>query len=115
MKIMIAGSSAMWQTLALGTYDVHSGTTCVAGSVAPCFHATYKNFQLEDSRPTLKGGSTATDLGTIWIVWDSHVTTTTSSTTPTPNVWAYIKVDSVVGQRCYFAHPHCKVVQPTSG
>lgn len=115
MKVMIAGSSAVWQTLGLGAYDVHSGTTCISGAVAPCFHATYKNFQLEDTRPTLKGGTTATDLGNIWIVWDSHVTTSTSGNTSTPNVWAYIKVDSVVGQRCYFAHPHCKVVQPSTG
>lgn len=115
MKIQIAGSSAMWQTMGLGTYNVHSGTTCLAGSVAPCFHYTNDKFQLVDSRPTFKSGSNATDLGSIWIVWDSHVTTSTSGNTNTPNVWAYIKVDSVVGQRCYFGHPRCKVLPPTGG
>src|SRR5262249_12034331 len=40
----------------------------------------------------------------IWIVTDSAANT---------NVWAYIKVDSVVGTRCYFAQPHCTVSVPS--
>jgi hypothetical protein len=27
----------------------------------------------------------------------------------------YIKVDSVVGDRCYFAHPHCNITAPSGG
>ena len=95
VRVVLAGSSAMWQSLALAAYK--SGK-CVAGGTAPCFHYTAKNFNLADTRPTVKGGSTAVDTGTIWIVWDSNTTAT--------NVWAYIKVDSVVGTRCYFAQPH---------
>src|SRR5258707_5347664 len=98
VKVVIAGSSAMWQSLALAAYK--SGK-CVSGGTSPCFHYTAKNFNLADTRPTVKGGSTAVDTGTIWIVWDSNTTAT--------NVWAYIKVDSVVGTRCYFAQPHCNV------
>src|SRR5258708_1693026 len=86
----------MWQSLALAAYK--SGK-CVSGGTSPCFHYTAKNFNLADTRPTVKGGSTAVDTGTIWIVWDSNTTAT--------NVWAYIKVDSFVGTRCYFAQPHC--------
>src|SRR5258708_16289454 len=88
----------MWQSLALAAYK--SGK-CVSGGTSPCFHYTAKNFNLADTRPTVKGGPTAVDTGTIWIVWDSNTTGT--------NVWAYIKVDSVVGTRCYFAQPHCNV------
>ena len=73
---------------------------CVSGGTAPCFHYTAKNFNLSDGRPTTKGGSTAVDLGNVWVVWDSAATT---------NVWAFIKVDSGVGDRCYFAQPHCNV------
>src|SRR5258707_13539919 len=98
VKVVIAGSSAMWQSLALAAYK--SGK-CVSGGTSPCFHYTAKNFNLADTRPTVKRGSTAVDTGTIWIVWDSNTTAT--------NVWAYIKVDSVVGPRCYFAQPHCNV------
>jgi hypothetical protein len=98
LKVVIAGSSAMWQTLALGAYNAGS---CVTGGTKPCFHYTAKNFNLTDSRPTLLGGTAATDQGSLWIVWDSNATTI--------HVWAYVKVDSVVGTRCYFAQPRCTV------
>jgi hypothetical protein len=97
-KVIIAGSSAMWQSMALAAYN--SGS-CVSGGTAPCFHYTAKNFNLSDTRPTTKGGTTAVDVNTVWIVWDSNATAT--------NVWAYIKVDSVVGDRCYFAQPRCNL------
>jgi len=97
LKLVLAGSSAQWQTLALGAYN---GGNCVSGGTAPCFHYTNSSFNLTDTRPTLKGGSAAVDTGNIWIIWDSAAT---------PNVWAFIKVDSGVGDRCYFAQPHCNV------
>src|SRR5580700_3993821 len=90
VKVVIAGSSAMWQSMALAAYK--SGGS-VSGGTAPCFHYTRSNFNLSDGRPTVLGGATAVDLGNVWIVWDSNSTST--------NVWAYIKVDSVVGDRCY--------------
>lgn len=98
VKVAISGSSAMWQSTALAAYNNGS---CVSGGTAPCFHYTAKNFNLADTRPTTKGGSTAVDVNTIWIVWDSNPTAT--------NVWTYIKVDSVVGTRCYFAQPRCNI------
>lgn len=98
VKVVLAGSSAMWQSMALAAYK--SGS-CVSGGTAPCFHYTAKNFNLTDGRPTVLGGAAAVDLGNMWIVWDSNTTAT--------NVWAYIRVDSAVGDRCYFAQPHCNV------
>ena len=98
VKVVLAGSSAMWQSMALAAYNKG---LCVSGGTAPCFHYTASNFNLADGRPTVKGGSTAIDLGNVWLVWDSNTTST--------NVWAYIKVDSVVGTRCYFAQPRCNV------
>jgi len=97
VKVIISGSSAMWQSMALGAYN---NNACVSGGVAPCFHYTASNFNLTDTRPTSKGGSNATDVGNVWIVWDSS---------PSPNVWAYARVDSIVGVRCYFAQPHCNI------
>ena len=101
VKVVLTGSSAQWQTLALGAYNAGS---CVSGGTAPCFHYTNTSFNLNDTRPTTKGGTTEVDTGNIWIVWDSAAT---------PNVWAFIKVDSGVGDRCYFAQPHCNVSIPT--
>src|SRR5215813_13181619 len=98
IKVMIAGSSAMWQTLALGAYN--NGNCPAGGSPAPtppCKHYTSQsNFNLTDTRVT----PNRIDTGGLWLVWDNAAT---------PLVWAYIKVDSVVGTRCYFAQPHCNV------
>ena len=102
VKVVLAGSSALWQSMALAAYK---GGACVSGGTAPCFHYTAKNFNLIDSRPTAKGGAAAVDPGNLWVVWDSNSTST--------NVWAYIRVDSGVGDRCYFAQPHCTVSLPT--
>ena len=98
VKVVLAGSSAMWQSMALAAYNAGK---CVSGGTAPCFHYTGSNFNLSDGRPTVLGGSTAVDLGNVWVVWDSNTTST--------NVWAFIKVDSGVGDRCYFAQPRCNV------
>lgn len=98
LEVVIAGSSAMWQMLALGAYNAGN---CVTGGIKPCHHYTAKNFNLTDSRPTLKGGTAASDQGNLWIVWDSSPTTI--------HVWTYVRVDSVVGTRCYFAQPRCTV------
>ena len=115
-KAIIAGSSALWQSMALGAYNFKAAGTggaqsyCVTGFVAPCFHYTYKNtstsgFQVNDRRPAIIGGSIASDPNTVWIVWDSHTTTAGAA----PNFMAYIKVDSVVGDRCYYGQPRCDV------
>src|SRR5246127_1293661 len=94
VKVMIAGSSAMWQTLALGAYN--NGTSIVSGGGTTFHYTSSANFNLTDSRSTVA----TVDTGAIWIVWDSA---------SPANVWAYIKVDSVVGNRCYFARPACTV------
>lgn len=107
--VAISGSSAMWQTIALAAYN---DGLCVTGNKKvkpPCFHyTTTGNFNVNDTRP-LKvkkgGGTTAIDGGGVWIVWDSAAT---------KNVWVYAKVDSVVGDRCFFAQPVC-TISATSG
>lgn len=106
LKVTIAGSSALWQTLALGAYN---GGTCAAALIGSCtsptFHWTSAKSgstepYLNDSRPSPANQ----DAGPIWVVWDSAAT---------PNVWIFAKVDSVVGDRCYFARPACTLVLPS--
>jgi hypothetical protein len=90
VEVMISGSSAMWQALALGAYS-QCQATFGAGA---CYHYTgSSNFNLTDTRPS----PVNVDPGGIWIVGDNAGT----------ELWAYLKVDSVVGNRCYFAQPHC--------
>jgi hypothetical protein len=106
--IVASGSSAMWQTIGLAAYN---GGSCTTASVAvhpPCFHYTDNTkFNLNDKRPVSLGGTAAVDTGDIWIVWDSP------TGTQKRNVWAYVKVDSVVGNRCFFANPACNITSPS--
>jgi hypothetical protein len=89
VQVTIAGSSAMWQTLALGAFSL-------AGTGAGHWTSASNVVNLNDTRVV----PTNVDPGTIWIVWNSTAT----------KVWSFIKVDSVVGDRCYFAQPRCTVV-----
>jgi hypothetical protein len=88
IEVNIAGSSAMWQTLALGAYSL-------AGAGSGHWTSASNTVNLTDTRVT----PVNVDPGTTWIVWNSTAT----------KVWAFTKVDSVVGDRCYFAQPHCTV------
>jgi hypothetical protein len=94
IKVLIAGASSQWQTLALAAYN--NGTSLVSGGGQTFHYTSSSNFNLVDSR-----GTGATDSGQIWIVWDSA--------SAGANVWAFISVDSVTGDRCYFAVPKCVV------
>jgi hypothetical protein len=87
-EVTIAGSSAMWQTLALGAFSE-------AGAGAGHWTSASNAVNLTDSRTT----PVNVDPGTIWIVWNAAAT----------KVWSFNKVDSVVGNRCYFAQPQCSV------
>jgi hypothetical protein len=88
VQVTIAGSSAMWQTMALGAFKT-------AGAGAGHWTSASNAINLTDSRVT----PVNVDPGTVWIVWNSTAT----------KVWSFLKVDSVVGNRCYFAQPRCSV------
>jgi hypothetical protein len=88
VEVTIAGSSAMWQTMALGAFKT-------AGAGAGHWTSNGNVVNLTDSRVT----PVNVDAGAIWIVWNSTAT----------KVWSFLKVDSVVGDRCYFAQPQCSV------
>lgn len=107
--VVIAGSSAMFQTMALGAYN---GGTGPADAVKPTFHWTSGSnvLSLQDCRPQTVGGSSCNeDAASVWVVWDS------STAVGGPNVWVYAKVDSVVGDRCFFAQPHCTLLDLAGG
>jgi hypothetical protein len=96
LEVNIAGSSAMWQSQALGAWSLACPhyPTCPApihGIAAGHWSQNANNTNLVDNRIS------NTDAGAIWLVWTSGAT----------KVWAYTKVDSVVGDRCFFAKPAC--------
>jgi len=94
VEVLGAGSSAIWQTAAIGAWTQLAGTgalhytvggTCTSGNCS----------QIHDSRST----SILNEGGNIWIVWSADMT----------KVWAYISVDSVVGNRSFFAVPRAQI------
>jgi hypothetical protein len=105
-QVIIAGSSAMWQTMALGAYN--SGTSIISGGGNTCHWTSKSNVvNLVDSRTTTPN----IDPGTMWVVWDNNTTGTCDGAggAAQTHIWAYLKVDSVVGLRCWFAVPQCTV------
>jgi hypothetical protein len=107
--VVIAGSSAMFNTMALGAYNGGHGPV---GAVGQTFHWTSGSnaLSLSDTRPQAVGATSPNeDAASVWVVWDS------STAVGGPNVWVYAKVDSVVGDRCFFAQPHCVLHDLASG
>jgi hypothetical protein len=101
-ETIISGSSALWQSTALAafkiacpTYPAACATTkgITAGHWTSASNAAF----LLDTRFS----PAVSDAGTIWVVWNAGAT----------KVWAFNKVDSVVGDRCYFAVPRCTFTQ----
>src|SRR5215472_8397338 len=107
-QVVISGSSAAWQSLALAAYNAGGCPSASFVVHPPCLHYTNSSFNLNDTRPTLNGlgGTTNVDGGGVWIVWDSP-------TTGTRNVWVFLKVDSIVGDRCFLANPKCNITSPS--
>jgi hypothetical protein len=97
VKVLGAGSSAMWQTAATGAWNQLAG-----GGAGGALHFTVKGScsvgncaQIADSRGSYTGQTILPEGGNLWVVWNAAQT----------EVWAYISVDSVVGNRAYFATP----------
>jgi hypothetical protein len=121
LKVMMSGASGAWQAMALGTYKAGH---CPTGSTGFCGHASFgkvsstdnRRFTLRDTRPGIlvPGTADVTDTGDTWIVWNFPGGSTDPCTAHVCNVWAYTKVDSIVGDRCYFANPRCFVQAPAS-
>ena len=96
VQTMIAGSSAMWQSMALGAYNNH---VSIYGNGPTHHYVSSAKFNLVDTRPTaISGGAAVTGSDTTWIVWDGVVVAGKCNS----NVWAYEKADSVIGNRALF-------------
>lgn len=97
IEATMAGSSGAWQAMGVGAYNYCISTE---GTTGTCFHWTSASnvIELTDSRVTPANN----DPGTIWIVWEEVAGAVTK-------VWSDTKVDTVVGNRCFFAQPQCLV------
>jgi hypothetical protein len=92
VQVLGSGSSAIWQTAGIGAYKLAgtgAGHYTVKGDTG-CTQ-TPACAQMKDSR----SGSILPEGGNLWVVWNSAQT----------EVWAYLSVDSVVGNRMFLAAP----------
>ncbi len=96
IEITSAGSSGAWQAWGVGTYN-YCVTTYGAGN---CFHWTSASnaVNLTDTRVTPVNN----DGGTLWVVWQV-------SGGNVSKMWSDNKIDSTIGNRCFFAQPQCTV------
>jgi hypothetical protein len=114
-QVVAAGSSAMFQQMTIAAYnDLCTGST---PAHTGCAHWTAKNGSsgasdlLNDSRvPTDGTGPIPQEGGTLSVVWGVR-----GDGSGITDVWGYLTVDSVVGNRCYFAQPHCTILTNGSG
>ena len=92
VQVLGAGSSAMWQATAYAAWHDLAGSG--AGHYTIKGKCTSGNCgQLKDQRSS----SIPLEGGNLWVVWNSSQTM----------FWAYLSVDSVVGNRCFKAAPRC--------
>ena len=100
-----AGSSAMFQQFGLAAYN----SVCNGGNPG-CSHwsggktGPTQNEFLHDQRIPV-AGTIPDEAGNLWVVWGPDVVNPANT-----NVWAYLTVDSIVGNRCFFAVPRCLVL-----
>jgi len=103
VKFLGVGSSAVFQTLGVAAFN----DLCIPeGGAANCHHYSVSgktsggsNFaQVVDARG---GGAINPEGGNLWVVWDN-------STSPA-TVWAYLSVDTIVGNRSFFAVPRTQL------
>ena len=94
VKFVAGGSSAMWQSMGIAAKSV-CGTGCSHWTAKGKTTARNNWGQLSDPR----NSAIVVEPGNLWVVWDSAEA----------RAWAYLSVDSVVGDRCFFANPRCKL------
>ncbi|MBI3477728.1 MAG: hypothetical protein HY010_18495 [Acidobacteria bacterium] len=100
VKFMGVGSSAMFTGTGVGVFNdvcsARTGSDCRHYSIGGKNGANNNNFaQAVDSRNV----NIPVEGGNLWLVWDNN-------TSPV-QVWGYLTVDSIVGNRCFFATPRC--------
>lgn len=97
-----AGSSAMFNTfgIAAGLDNAWPGNTALCGEN----HWSTSTSANEPSLVDPRSGSILPEKGKIWIVWDANAANNTSETPGVGRVCFYISIDSIVGNRTFFAY-----------
>ena len=99
-QVNVAGSSALWIETGQGAYTQGNTTTTCAWTNT----TSGVTFTLEQ-RP-VGGAPFNQENGNTWVVWTPGGSGCGTQATGTP-VYAYINLDSTLGNRCLFAQPSC--------
>jgi hypothetical protein len=104
LQANIAGSSAFWLEAGLGAYTQGGKTTTCAWTTT----ASGQAYVLDQRVPNVpQYFPFSIDNGPLWVTWTTGATGTCAIPSPDSQVWAYISLDSVLGDRCLFAQPQC--------
>lgn len=100
VKFLGVGSTAMFTGSMVGTFNSvcsqRPGSDCRHYSIGGKNAGNGNNYaQAVDSR----NNTIPVEGGNLWVVWDA-------ASNPL-QIWGYLTVDSIVGNRCYFASPRC--------
>jgi hypothetical protein len=100
LQANVAGSSALWLEAGQGAYNA-AGPNCSWTSSAS--GVTYA----QEQRP-VGGFPENQENGNLWVIWTpGTIGGTCAAPDATSQVWAYINLDSTLGDRCLFAVPSC--------
>ena len=104
VEVNALGSSGLFLELGLGA---SSSTGTIK---ATCVWSENTNLVVATDTST---GTALTDKGNAFVAWTPGTNGTCSSPT-SPNIYAYLQTDSVVGNRCLFDGSKCKIAYPTN-
>ncbi len=121
-SVQLTGSGSSGLFLALGEAASYPDAFTISGSSvsATCLWTENTNSAIATDTST---GSSLTDKGSAWVAWTPSTVNSGSCSNygsgDTVYIYAYLQVDSVVGDRCLFnainnATPECSVAYPTT-
>jgi uncharacterized repeat protein (TIGR03803 family) len=107
LQANIAGSTAFWLEAGEAAYTLGGTTTTCAWTSSSAVGGT--SFVLDQRYPLGQSPSQPQiDYGAVWVEWTPGTAGgTCASPDTTSQVWAYIGLDSVAANRCFFAQPQC--------
>lgn len=106
LQANIAGSTAFWLEAGEAAYTLGGTTTTCAWTTSLSVDGS--SFVIDQRVPALpQYFPFSVDYGALWVTWTTGSTGTCAAPSSDSNVWAYISLDSVLGDRCFFAQPQC--------
>jgi hypothetical protein len=107
LQANIAGSTAFWLEAGQAAYTLGGTTATCAWTTSLAVDGS--SFVIDQRVPALpQYFPFSVDYGALWVTWTPGTAGgICAAPDNTSQVWAYISLDSVLGDRCFFAQPQC--------